>query len=156
MNHEIPIRCYGVSAIVVREHRKAPFLLLKRAAVSNGQWCQVAGGIESEETAWQAAVREILEETALVPERLYSADLIENFYEVGKDAVWVAPVFVAFVKAAATVIINHEHTEYRWVSVRTANAMLPFPGQRDILTKVDAAFVKRTPIEVLRIKQYSS
>ncbi|WP_312882971.1 NUDIX domain-containing protein [Rhizobium etli] len=29
----------------------------------SGEWCQIAGGIEHGETAWQAALREAKEET---------------------------------------------------------------------------------------------
>jgi dATP pyrophosphohydrolase len=127
-------------------------LLLKRAKSQIGQWCQVAGGIESGETAWQAALREIREETALLPERLYSADLLERFYEIDKDAVWIAPVFVAFVKPADKVTINEVHTEYRWLSIRRALSLLPFPGQREILRQVRESFVRRMPPDMLQIQ----
>jgi len=157
MAKEIPIRCYGVSLIVCRKNRRASeILLLKRAPRYNGQWCQVAGGIEPGETAWQAAVREMKEETALVPERLYSADLLEKFYEMDKDAIWIAPVFVAFVPFRCSVVLNHEHTEYRWLSYRAALAMLPFPGQREILRAVRASFLKRRPATVLEIEVSSN
>ena len=76
-----------VSAIVMR---RAAFggrvLMLRRATTLQGEWCQVAGKIEAGETAWQAAVREIEEETALVPTSLYSAEILEQFYEIDKDS----------------------------------------------------------------------
>jgi dATP pyrophosphohydrolase len=153
MPKEIPVRCYGVSAIVLRKNgRKNEVLLLKRATSSFGQWCQVAGGIEPGETAWQAALREIREETTLVPERLYSADLLEHFYETEKDAIWIAPVFVAFVGAGAKVQLNHEHSDYRWISFRKAIALVPFTGQKEILQNVERAFTKQEPLELLHIR----
>jgi dATP pyrophosphohydrolase len=149
---EIPIRCYGVSVVVLRRTgRRYQVLLLKRSASSNGQWAQVAGKLESGETAWQAALREIKEETTLVPEALYSADLLEQFYEIGKDAIWVAPVFVAFVDRNAEVTLNDEHTEWKWMTPARAIATLPFQGQKDILMGVERAFVKKRPPELLRI-----
>ena len=151
MPKEIPVRCYGVSAIVLRRRLKVETLLLKRVRSFNGQWCQVAGGIESGETAWQAALREIREETQLVPETLYSADLLERFYEIEKDAIWIAPVFVAFVKPDAEVSINEEHSDYRWMSFRKALSILPFPGQREILRRVQESFVRRKPLDLLQI-----
>jgi dATP pyrophosphohydrolase len=153
MHRELPVRCYGVSAVVLRKKGKEhQVLLLKRATTFKGQWCQVAGGIEQGETAWQAALREIREETDLVPERLYSADVLEQFYEIDGDAVWMAPVFVAFVDASAGVTLNHEHSEFRWVSFHEARSMLPFPGQKRILESVLERFVNTPPLELLLIE----
>ena len=91
-------------------------LLLRRTRPPVGAWCQIAGRIEDGEKAWQAALRELREETGIRPEKLYSADICEQFYEAGRDAITVAPVFVAIVDKSATVSLNHEHSAYRWVS----------------------------------------
>ena len=47
---------------------------------------------------------------------LFSADLREQFYEINRDSIWIAPVFIAFVEDKPTVVINEEHSEYRWCS----------------------------------------
>lgn len=47
------------------------------------------------------------EETNLASKRLYSADICEQFYEADRDAISILPVFVGFVDADATVVINH-------------------------------------------------
>ncbi|HBD83024.1 MAG TPA: NUDIX hydrolase, partial [Dehalococcoidia bacterium] len=44
-------------------------------------WQEISGLIEPRETAWEAALREIKEETGLTPYRFYSADFVERFYE---------------------------------------------------------------------------
>lgn len=68
-----------------------------------GIWCQIARKVEGGETAWQAALRELYEETDLAPDAFCSADICEQFYEADRDAITVAPVFVAFIDSAAEV-----------------------------------------------------
>lgn len=152
MLNEIPVRCYAISAVVIRKRRwRKEVLMLRRATTLQGEWCQVAGGIEAGETAWQAAMREIKEETELVPFRLYSAETLEEFYEIDKDSIWVASVFVAFVRPEDQVRLNHEHIEYQWVSFRQAVSMVPFPGQKRVLRHVRSLFGRRLPTTHLRI-----
>lgn len=150
----VPIRCIAVSAILLREvGDTAQVLLLRRTdAPIAGEWCQVAGRIEAGETAWQAALREIREEAGLSPERLYSADICEQFYESEHDCISLLPVFVGFVSAEARVILNVEHSEYRWMSFAEAQASVPFAGQRAVLAHVQREFVQRQPTEWLRLK----
>jgi hypothetical protein len=62
------------------------------------------------------------------------------------------PVFVGFVAPSATVIINHEHSEFRWVSFDEALTMVPFAGQRH----VKAEFVDREPVRHLLITSPST
>ncbi len=92
-----------------------------------GEWCQISGGIEDGEKAWEAAPRDVKEETGLNCDRLYSADICEQFYEVGRDAISMLPVFVGFVDAGAAVVINGEHSEFRWVSFEEALRMVYRP-----------------------------
>ena len=109
------------------------------------------GSIEPCETAWQAALREMREETGLVPSRLYSADLCEQFYEVGRDSIWLAPIFVAYVEPEVIVRLNEEHSEHCWASVDRAIDLLPFPGQKSMLVHIRHWFVEREPSRLLEI-----
>lgn len=150
---EIPIRCHAVSLVAVRVMNNAnQVLLLRRTRSLCGEWCQVAGAIERGETAWRAAVRELKEETGLMPVALYSGDICEQFYEAHLDAVSILPVFVAHIDPAASVELNPEHSEHRWVSFDEADCMVPFAGQRKILRHVEAEFLLRTPSHHLEIK----
>ena len=67
MRRELDIRSNSVSVVVVRIcGDSAEYLLLRRATdYLRDQWCQVAGAVEQGETAWQAAIRELKEETGL-------------------------------------------------------------------------------------------
>ena len=95
--HEIPIRCFAVSVVILRPAGSAfEFLLLRRTGTLAGTWCQVAGAIEAGETAWQAGLREVVEETGLHPNRFYSADICEQFYEADRNAISLLPVFVGY------------------------------------------------------------
>lgn len=150
---EIPIRSFLASLVAVRRtETQYQVLLLKRTRTLIGEWCQVAGGIEEGETAWQAALRELDEETGLQPNALYSADTCEQFYEADRDAITIAPVFVAFIDSSATVTLNHEHSDYRWVSFGEAIEMVAFGGQRRVLSWIEDEFVKRTPSKHLLIE----
>ena len=142
----------GVSVVAIRKTtRDHEVLLLRRTQSNAGEWCQIAGSIEPGETAWQAALREMREETALVPSRLYSADLCEQFYEIGTDSIWLAPIFVAYVEPDATVKLNEEHSEYCWTSIGRAIDLLPFPGQKAMFMYIRQWFVEREPTRLLEI-----
>lgn len=150
---EIPIRAFLVSVVAMRiKGTRHEVLLLKRTQSLVGEWCQVAGSIEEGETAWQAALRELDEETGLRPSAFYSADTCEQFYEADRDAITIAPVFVAIVNSSAKVVLNHEHSEYRWVSFDEANEMVAFGGQRRVLGWIENEFVKRSPSKHLLIE----
>ena len=98
---------------------------------------------------------QVREETGLTCGRLYSADICEQFYEADRDAISMLPVFVGFVDADAAVMINHEHSEFRWVSFAAALAMVPFAGQRHVLKHVEAEFAQREPVRHLLIEAAS-
>ncbi|PST27126.1 NUDIX domain-containing protein [Mesorhizobium plurifarium] len=149
---DIPVRCSAVSVVLLRLVEGQPeVLLLRRNHTLVGEWCQVAGAIEDGEKAWEAALREVKEETGLACDRFYSADICEQFCEADRDAISLLPVFVGFVKPQAAVVINHEHSEFRWVSFEEALIMVPFAGQRHVLRHVKAEFVDREPIRHLFI-----
>lgn len=74
----IPIRSVVVSAVLFSKiNSEFRMLLMKR--VKGDFWCHVAGKIEANETASQAILREICEETEIQVQELYSADYLEQF-----------------------------------------------------------------------------
>lgn len=106
-------------------------LLLHRApeALYAGTWRMVAGKVEHGERAWEAAVREIGEETGLAVLRLFAVPVANSFYDPGADTLRQAPVFLAVVGEGEPVL-DDEHDAWEWVSTDEAEARLPWPGQR--------------------------
>lgn len=150
---EIPIRCTMASVVAVRDAEgEARVLLLRRASpYLRGVWSYVAGHLEPGERAWQCVLRELAEETGLVPIALYSADRCEQFYDPREECIAVVPSFVAFVAADAEVRLNHEHDAFRWLGFEEAMPLLPFGGQRELFAHVRSEFVERAPQPRLRI-----
>lgn len=57
---EIPIRSFGVSVVLLRNvGPETEVLLLRRNQTLVGEWCQIAGGIEDGEKAWETALRQV-------------------------------------------------------------------------------------------------
>ena len=110
-------------------------LALRRAAGGRcpGSWETVHGRIEDGERPWQAAKRELEEETGLAPERLYNLSRVETFYQHRLDEVALVPVFVAFVAADAVVRIGPEHDRSEWLAADQAGARFAWPRERRAL-----------------------
>jgi dATP pyrophosphohydrolase len=109
------------------------FLLLRRAShkIYAGSWRMVGGKLAPEETAWQACLREIAEETQLPVARLLSVPYVNRFYEWQHDRINDIPVFVALTRAGANPVLDDEHSDYEWLALELALERLPWPGQRD-------------------------
>jgi dATP pyrophosphohydrolase len=112
----------------------------------------VSGGIESGETAPQAALREIQEETGLIPEALYSADIVETFYMQSIDKITFVPVFVAFVNTLKVSLSPKEHDAYQWLNFEEAKNRLVWAEQKRVLTHIHQTCVLKPPHELLKVK----
>ena len=95
-----------------------------------GSWETVHGHIEPGETPVAAAVRELREETGLVPERFYNASRVESFYVPRLDQIALIPVFAALASAGAAVRLSAEHDALDWLSVSAAAARFAWPRER--------------------------
>ena len=120
-----------------RKNKEIRFLLLKRAKtkIYEHLWQGVAGKIESGETSWEAAIRELKEETGFEPVRMFVADHVSNFYEAHGDRVNLVPVFGIEVENEE-VILSDEHCEFQWVDFDTAYQTLIWVGQKDGIAAV--------------------
>ena len=113
------------------------FLLLKRARTKMYEhlWQGVAGKIENGEKAWEAATRELNEETGLEPVRVFVADHVSRFYETHGDRVNLVPVFGIEVKNR-NVVLSKEHCEFQWLDFKTARKRLVWNGQKEGIKSV--------------------
>jgi len=130
---------YYVVVLVIRPNHGEFEILMARRSENNymgGTWQLISGGLEPEETAWQAALRELREETAMVPTAFYRLSTLTSFYRPDNDTLNTAPMFCAIVAEDETVTINAEHTAFAWVNVNDANAKLMWPSDREALAEV--------------------
>jgi dATP pyrophosphohydrolase len=134
-----------VDVYVLRDTPADPAILVLRrsnAGRSPGTWEAVHGAIEAGETAVQAALRELGEETGLAPERLYNASRVEAFYRHAQDEVALIPVFVALVARDAAVRVSAEHDAFEWLAPTDALARVTWPRMRRALEDTLALFGK--------------
>lgn len=99
-------------------------------------WETVHGHIEPGERPWEAAVRELREETGLAPVRLYNLSKVEAFYQHKADAVDLVPVFAAFVDGAAPVVTGPEHVRHEWLDFARARERFAWPRERRALDDI--------------------
>ncbi len=120
--------------------RRAPeleVLLLERAGGGLvGEWCPVAGRVERGELPRNAARREALEEIGI------------DVGDLGEPATaWTGAtgprrepirifVFAAHVSRTATVVLNYEHSDFKWLPPLRALELLPLRQQRRALELV--------------------
>ena len=132
-----------IEAHIFRETNKGiKFLLLKRSEGQPypGLWQMVTGKIKSGEKAYQTALREIREETGLIPSQLWVAPTVNSFYEPKDEFICLLPVFAAKV-TDTKIILSEEHTEYQWVDKSKAQKLLAWEGQRKSVQLIEDYFL---------------
>ena len=132
------IKVIQVDSYIYRNTDAGPvYLILKRSTGKYYEhlWQGVAGKIEKGETAWQAVVRELKEETGKIPKKMFVADHIASFYDARKDRIQMVPIFGIEVENSE-VQLSEEHSEYKWVSFEDALTLLTWKGQKEGLRTV--------------------
>lgn len=118
------------------------FLLLKRSEDQPypGIWQMVTGKIKENEKAYQTALREIKEETGLVPLQLWVAPTVNSFYEPKNEFICLLPVFAVRIDSQK-IRLSDEHTEYKWVKKEEAKKLLAWEGQRKAVQIIEDYFL---------------
>ncbi len=98
------------------------FLYLRRSyGIYKNQWWPVAGKAKAGENPVQVALRELKEETGLIPLEIYKLGM--NIPEPALKTKLES--MVALVEPNSLVRLNHEHSEFRWLGVQEAIEGLP-------------------------------
>jgi dihydroneopterin triphosphate diphosphatase len=128
-----------IHAFVFRLHPVHEFeiLLLHRSAdeiILPGIWQIVTGGIDAGETAFDAARREVAEETGFLCDELIVLPYVGSFYFAKKDAIEMQAAFACRATPDFEVRLSHEHQNFRWLPYDEAMEKLVFPTQKEGLT----------------------
>lgn len=126
------------------------YLLLRRAAdnpVYPRVWQVITGRIESGETALEAALRELKEETCLNPVKAWTLPYITQFFNPRLNEINASPVFAFLIENIDELIISTEHDAYEWLRYPVAIDRLPLPSHKEgtrifkeyILDKIETA-----------------
>ena len=132
-----------IDAYVYRKTKDGiKYLILKRAKTKMYEhlWQGVAGKIEKGEQAWQAAIRELKEETGLDSMRIFVADHVSKFYETHGDRVNLVPVFGIEV-GSDIVSLSNEHSDFKWVDYDSTCLYLVWKGQKKGISVVNEMII---------------
>lgn len=109
------------------------FLALKRSR-SNPLypflWQAVTGNIEGDETAIEATIREVREETGLIPKEIWTIPFVATFFDPYLNSVCGSPVFGVLVDYVDNITLSSEHEDYRWLSLDNFVDLVPLPSHK--------------------------
>jgi dATP pyrophosphohydrolase len=123
----IPIASPGVNvAVIKKDYDGWKFLILKRAEGESygGYWGFITGGKMGDETVAQVVLREMKEEIAIVPDKMWATEYLVQFYEPEVDKIWILPLVVAVVEPDAKVELSEENSDYRWLTATKAKHLV--------------------------------
>ncbi|MCA0268031.1 MAG: NUDIX pyrophosphatase [Bacteroidetes bacterium] len=146
---DVSVRVVDVYPYRLRPDGQAEWLVLRRAAglLYAGQWRVVGGKIEPGETAHAAALRELREETSLLPTTFWAIPSVNAFYEWTHDRVNLVPAFAAELRTAPT--LDDEHDGLAWLPADEAALRLDWPEPRRLLLLADETLRRGLPPELV-------
>ena len=130
-----------VTVLLVNNEEK--ILILKRSNLVKtykGLWGGVAGYIEEDEKPNETALKEIKEEVGLENEDVELLKQMDpifftDYYE-GKKYDWKIFPFLFKIKEKRKIIIDWEHSQYRWISPSQIQKFKTVPHLKEIVSKL--------------------
>ena len=131
-----------------RRGRRVEFLCLRRGQVRflPGVWQPVTGRRRPRERGLAAAVREVREETGLIPLRWWALEAPTVFYDASRDRVRTYPRFAAETRLDAPVRLSGEHVDWTFLSAAQAGRRYLWESQRDGLEDVKRQILRGGPL----------
>ncbi len=121
--------------VAIKVDQNWEFLLLQRSNerdVYPNVWQVITGRIEVDETAINAAIRELGEETGIYNyDGLYTIPYIASFFDPNIDKISLVPVFGIILVNKPVIILSDEHQNYQWVDYEECTSILPIPSHRE-------------------------
>jgi dATP pyrophosphohydrolase len=134
------IQCTIVELCVFKRTSKGPrFLVLKRSSTEKlypGTWQIITGTVRRSEKAFNAALRELQEETRLKAKRFWIVPTLGSFFDAVSDSVQLCPLFAAEVDSSAEPQLSNEHESYKWAGKGLALDLLVWPGHHEAIRTV--------------------
>ncbi len=76
------------------------------------------------------------EEAGLAPDEFYKLSDAHVFYIAAHDTLWHSIQFCAVVKRNAVVVMDHEHDQFRWLPIESAEEHFMWPGDRRSIQEI--------------------
>lgn len=121
--------------IFCKAKEMARYLLLQRSSEDYlpSLWQGVTGRIERAETAINAALREVHEETGFNPKELWRVNHVSVFYAPRTDRIQCVPTFAVPMEDELVPKLSVEHEAWEWVGYEEAWERLPWSTSRKAL-----------------------
>lgn len=132
-------------------HLRFLVLLRKSAKIYAGQWRMVGGKVKPGETYWQAALRELKEETSLQPIEFWTVPSVNSFYEYTSDMVHHIPAFAARLGHDIEIKLDEEHSAYKWITIDEVREHIFWPEQRRLMHLIHDIVSSRAVLEQWKI-----
>lgn len=129
-DHGIEIVSPGVNIAVVKKDDDGwKVLVLQRTETGSypGCWGLLTGRKEEEEVVAQIVERELRARVGLRAQRIWSTEYLIRFFEPEFDQIWIMPLIVAVVPDDAKVILQSEHSGFKWLD--------PFRAKKQVTWK---------------------
>ncbi len=118
-----------------KEQDEVEFLVFKRDTDVQyaHQWRMIGGKVDPEETHYEAALRELNEETGLLPDLLWTIPSVNHFYDHKSDHISLIPAFGAKINKEQNITLNHEHVCWKWISQDELDTYIQWPEQKRLM-----------------------
>jgi|APTNR8051073442_1049403.scaffolds.fasta_scaffold02856_2 dihydroneopterin triphosphate diphosphatase len=116
--------------VAVAKENEIRHLALRRSETCKlfpTMWQTITGTLELNENAFDAARRELKEESGLITDVWYKLPFLGGFYDLKRDTVESVPTFAVVFEDFRDIILSEEHTEYNWLKNSELEQFFPIP-----------------------------